>query len=90
MPRQFSTLSMMSLSYGLLATWNGFSSAFGTGFVEASTAGSIWTLFIAAATTAVTALGMAELSSTYPVAGSQYYWSFVASDPEWAPFASYL
>lgn len=71
MPRQFSTLSLMSLSYALLATWNGFGSAFGTGFTEASTAGSIWTLFIAAAMTAVTAPGMAELSSAYPVAGAQ-------------------
>jgi hypothetical protein len=52
----------MLLSYGLLATWNGFSSAFGTGFTKVSTTGSIWTLFIAVATTAVTALGMAELS----------------------------
>jgi choline transport protein len=76
----------MSLSYALLATWNGFSGAFGTGFTEASTAGSIWTLFIAAATTAVTALGMAELSSAYPVAGAQYYWSYVVSDPQVGTF----
>lgn len=26
MPRRFSTLSLMSLSYALLATWNGFGS----------------------------------------------------------------
>jgi choline transport protein len=90
MPRKFSTLSLMAMSYALLATWNGFGSAFGTGFTEASSAGSIWTLFIAALTTALTSLGMAELSSAYPVAGAQYYWSFVVSTDEWAPFASYL
>ena len=90
MPRQFSTLSLMSMGYALLATWNGFGSAFGTGFTEASTAGSIWTLFIAAFMTAVTAIGMAELSSAYPVAGAQYYWSYVVAGPEWGPFASYL
>ncbi len=80
----------MSLSYALLATWNGFGSAFGTGFTEASSAGSIWTLTIAAFMTGVTALGMAELSSAYPVAGAQYYWSYVVASPDWAPFASYL
>lgn len=90
MPRRFSRLSLMSMSYALLATWNGFGSAFGTGFTEASTAGSIWTLWIAAFFTAVTCFGMAELSSAYPVAGAQYYWSFVVSSPEWAPFASYI
>ncbi|KAJ5175040.1 uncharacterized protein N7482_000917 [Penicillium canariense] len=90
MPRQFTTLSLMSMSYALLATWNGFGSAFGTGFTEASSAGSIWTLFIAGLMTLVTATGMAELSSAYPVAGSQYYWSYVVSSPEWAPFASYI
>lgn len=63
MPRRFSLLSLMSMSYALLATWNGFGSAFGTGFIEASSAGSIWTLTIAAAMTAVTGIGMAELSS---------------------------
>ncbi|KAL9623413.1 MAG: hypothetical protein Q9160_002306 [Pyrenula sp. 1 TL-2023] len=90
MPRRFSTLSLMSMSYALLATWNGFGSAFGTGFTEASTAGSVWTVLIAAATMGVPALGMAELASAYPVAGAQYYWSFVVSTPEWAPFASYI
>ncbi|MBV36906.1 MAG: hypothetical protein CMP47_15870 [Rickettsiales bacterium] len=90
MPRRFSLLSLLSMSYALLATWNGFGSAFGTGFIEASSAGSIWTLTIAGVMTAVTGIGMAELSSAYPVAGAQYYWSFVVSSPEWAPFASYI
>lgn len=90
MPRRFSLLSLMAMSYALLATWNGFGSAFGTGFTEYSSAGSIWTLTVAGAMTAVTGIGMAELSSAYPVAGAQYYWSFVVSSPEWAPFASYM
>lgn len=90
MERRFSPLSLISLSFALLATWNGFGSAFGTGFTEASSAGSVWTLLIAGFFTAVVGLGMAELGSSYPVAGAQYYWSFVVSSPEWAPFASYM
>lgn len=90
MPRRFSLFSLVSMSYALLATWNGFGSAFGTGFTEASSAGSIWTLTIAGLMTAVTGIGMAELSSAYPVAGSQFYWSFAVASPEWGPFASYM
>ncbi|OCT51319.1 Choline transport protein [Cladophialophora carrionii] len=90
MPRRFNLLSLISMSYALLATWNGFGSAFGTGFTEASSAGSIWTLTIAALMTAVTGIGMAELASAYPVAGAQYYWSYVVATPEWGPFASYI
>jgi choline transport protein len=65
MSRRFSPLSLMAMSYALLATWNGFGSAFGTGFTEASSGGSIWTLAIAAVMTGVTGLGMAELSSQW-------------------------
>ncbi len=90
MPRRFNLISLISMSYALLATWNGFGSAFGTGFTEASSAGSIWTLTIAGLMTAVTGIGMAELASAYPVAGAQYYWSYVVASPEWGPFASYM
>ncbi|KKY23577.1 putative amino acid permease [Phaeomoniella chlamydospora] len=90
MPRRFSVLSLLSLSYALLATWNGYGSAFGTGFTEASFAGTIWTLFIAAAMTGIVTLGMAELASAFGVAGAQYYWSYAVASPEWAPFASYM
>jgi hypothetical protein len=31
-----------------------------------------------------------SLLGAYPVAGAQYYWSYVVSDPKWAPFASYM
>ncbi|EXJ58334.1 hypothetical protein A1O7_05759 [Cladophialophora yegresii CBS 114405] len=82
MPRRFNLLSLIAMSYALLATWNGFGSAFGTGFTEASSAGSIWTLTIAGLMTAVTGIGMAELASAYPVAGAQYYWSYVVSTPD--------
>ncbi|KAL5092270.1 hypothetical protein Trisim1_002157 [Trichoderma cf. simile WF8] len=90
MPRRFSLVSLISLSYALFSTWNGYGSSFGIGFTEASSAGSLYSLIIAAAMTALTNAGMAELASAYPVAGAQYYWSFVVSRPDWAPFASYM
>lgn len=90
MPRRFSPMSLLSLSFALTASWNGFGSAIGTGLGEFSAAGVLWTLPIAAVMSWIVSLGMAELSSAYPSSGAQYYWSFRVSSPEWAPFASYV
>lgn len=90
MPRRFSLLSLLSLSFALTASWNGFGSAIGTGLAEFSAAGVLWTLIIAATMSWVVSLGMAELSSAFPNSGAQYYWSFRVAAPEWAPFASYV
>ena len=90
MPRRFSLLSLLSLSFALTASWNGFGSAIGTGLGEFSSAGVLWTLLIAAAMSWIVSLGMAELASAYPNSGAQYYWSFRVATPEWAPFASYV
>ena len=40
--------------------------------------------------TMIVAASMAEICSTYPVAGSVYYWAGALASPEWAPLASYL
>jgi choline transport protein len=90
MPRRYSLLSLLSLSFALTASWNGFGSAIGTGLGEFGPAGVLWTLLIAAAMSWIVSLGMAELSSAYPNSGAQYYWSFRVATPAWAPFASYV
>ncbi|OQU95641.1 hypothetical protein CLAIMM_01823 [Cladophialophora immunda] len=90
MPRKFSLLSLLSLSFALTASWNGFGSAIGTGLGEFGSAGVLWTLLIAAAMGWIVSLGMAELASAYPNSGAQYYWSFRVATPAWARFASYI
>jgi amino acid transporter len=40
--------------------------------------------------TIITGAVMAEICSTYPVAGSVYYWSGALADRKRAPFASYI
>ncbi|KAI9729270.1 MAG: hypothetical protein M1834_006940 [Cirrosporium novae-zelandiae] len=90
MPRQFSTFSLMGLSFALTCTWSGTGSSFGIGLMEGGPAGVIWSLLPAALMTAVLSAGMAELASAYPVAGAQYYWSFMVSSEKHRAFAAYL
>jgi len=90
MPRQFSTLSLGALSFTLTCTWLGTGSSVGISLTEASSAGTIWSLPIAGIMTFIVTLGMAELASTYPVAGAQYYWSFMVAREYYKPFAAYV
>ncbi|CAI6100740.1 unnamed protein product [Clonostachys chloroleuca] len=89
MPRQFSLVSLLALSYALICTWNGFASAIGGGLSQGSSSGTIFMLLPAATMILVVSLGMAELTSAFPVAGGQYYWAFVLSPPSCAPLISY-
>jgi len=90
MPLRFSVWSLVSLGFAMTATWNGFGSAIGASLETSSSAGTIWTLVIAAIMNLVVSLGMAELASAFPGSGAQYLWSYKVASPEWAPFASYL
>ncbi|CAM1505252.1 Fc.00g108890.m01.CDS01 [Cosmosporella sp. VM-42] len=90
MPRQFTVLSLGALSFTLTCTWLGVGSSIGIGITDASAAGTIWSLPIAGFMTVIVSLGMAELSSAYPVAGAQYYWSFMVASDEYKPFAAYF
>lgn len=90
MPRQFSLWSLGALSFTLTCTWLGAGSSIGISLTEASSAGTLWSLPVAGCMTMVVAAGMAELASAYPVAGAQYYWSFMVASDKYKPFASFL
>ncbi len=90
MPRQFSMWSLGALAFTLTCTWLGAGSSIGISLTEASSAGTLWSLPIAGGMTLIVAAGMAELASAYPVAGAQYYWSFMVASDEYKPFASFL
>jgi choline transport protein len=90
MPRQFSLWSLGALSFTLTCTWLGTGSSIGISLTESSSAGTLWSLPIAGFMTMIVSLGMAELASAYPVAGAQYYWSFMVASEEYKPFASFL
>ncbi|KAH8674762.1 amino acid/polyamine transporter I [Tricladium varicosporioides] len=90
MPRQFSMLSLGALSFALTCSWLGTGSSVGISLMEASSAGTIWSLPVAGFMTIIVSFGMAELASAYPVAGAQYYWSFMVAREDYKPFAAYV
>jgi choline transport protein len=90
MPRRFSLWSLSALSFTLTCTWLGTGSSIGISLTEASSVGTLWSLPIAGVMTTIVSLGMAELASAYPVAGAQYYWSFMVARDDYKPFTSYL
>ena len=89
MPRRFTLFSLMGLSFALSCTWSGTGSSMGISLSEASSAGTVWSIPIAGLMTAVVTAGTAELSSAYPVAGAQYYWSFMVSNEKYRALAAY-
>lgn len=90
MPRQFSIWSLGALSFTLTCTWLGTGSSIGIGLAEASGAGALWALPIAGFMTLIVSAGMAELASAYPVAGAQYYWTFMIASDAHKAFASFM
>jgi choline transport protein len=90
MPRRFSLWSLSALSFTLTCTWLGTGSSIGISLTEASSVGTLWSLPIAGVMATIVSLGMAELASAYPVAGAQYYWSFMVARDDYKPFTSYL
>lgn len=90
MPRRFSFWSLAALAFDLTCTWLGVGSSIGISLAEASSAGTLWSIVVAGCMTMVVAAGMAELASAYPVAGAQYYWSFMVASTEYKPVTSFV
>lgn len=62
----------------------------GISLTDASSAGTIWAMPVAALGSVILSTGMCELASAYPVAGAQYYWSFMVSDERYRAFAAFM
>lgn len=90
MPRRFSPWSLGALSFTLTCTWLGTGSSIGISLGEAAFVGTLWSLPVAGVMTFIVTAGMAELASSYPVAGAQYYWSFMVARDDYKAFASYM
>ncbi|KEF60470.1 uncharacterized protein A1O9_02031 [Exophiala aquamarina CBS 119918] len=89
MSKRFSLLSLGAVSFSITCTWVGAGASVGIGLTQSSAA-TLWSLPIAGVMTLVLSLGMAELSSAYPLAGAGYLWSYLVASDEYKPFASFF
>ena len=82
-------LMSFSVSFANAAVIPQIFTQIGFGFKTGGPVVMVWGWLICAVFTILTSLIMGEICSTYPAAGSVYYWSGVLSKKKWAPIASY-
>lgn len=72
LPRQFSTFSILSLSFSITNSWIGYSAVFVTPLYSGGGPGVIYCLLAASVACSLITAGLAELASAFPSAGGQY------------------
>eukprot|EP00270_Netrium_digitus_P008618 TRINITY_DN2589_c0_g1_i4.p1 TRINITY_DN2589_c0_g1~~TRINITY_DN2589_c0_g1_i4.p1 ORF type:complete len:560 (-),score=114.96 TRINITY_DN2589_c0_g1_i4:214-1854(-) len=53
-------------------------------------AGAVWYWWIAAFFAHIIGLSLSEIASSFPTAGSLYFWAAAMAGPKWGPFAAWL
>lgn len=90
LPRSLSMLSVLGLSFAIMAVPYGLSTTFYITFVDGQSVTIIWGWVLLSLLSTAIAASLAEICSVYPTAGGVYYWAALLSTPEWAPIASWV
>lgn len=87
--RSFSKWEVFGLAFSIMSLGPALSSTLTYGLTVGG-AGLTWGWFVPMCFVMTVAIAMSELSSTWPTAGSMYYWTFQLSPPKWRRFLSYF
>lgn len=90
LPRSLSMLSVLGLSFAIMAVPYGLSTTFYITLSNGQSVTIIWGWVLLSLLSTAIAASLAEICSVYPTAGGVYYWSALLSDPKWAPIASWI
>lgn len=90
LPRSLSMLSVLGLSFAIMAVPYGLSTTFYITLVNGQSVTIIWGWVLLSLTSTAIAASLAEICSVYPTAGGVYYWAALLSTPRWAPIASWV
>lgn len=90
LPRSLSMLSVLGLSFAIMAVPYGLSTTFYITLSNGQSVTIIWGWVLLSFLSVAIAASLAEICSVYPTAGGVYYWSALLSDPKWAPIASWI
>lgn len=90
LPRSLSMLSVLGLSFAIMAVPYGLSTTFYISLSNGQSVTILWGWVLLSLLSVAIAASLAEICSVYPTAGGVYYWSALLSDPKWAPIASWV
>lgn len=90
LPRSLSMLSVLGLSFAIMAVPYGLSTTFYITLVNGQSVTILWGWVLLSLLSTAIAASLAEICSVYPTAGGVYYWAALLSTPSWAPIASWV
>ncbi|KAE8151702.1 amino acid transporter [Aspergillus avenaceus] len=90
MQRNFSVFSLLGVAFSLANSWFGISASLITGISSGGTVLTIYGIPLIALISTCVGVTLAELASSMPNAGGQYFWANELAPTRYSSFASYL
>lgn len=90
LPRSLSMLSVLGLSFAIMAVPYGLSTTFYITLVNGQSVTILYGWILLSLLSIAIAASLAEICSVYPTAGGVYYWAALLSTPKYAPIASWV
>ncbi|QLL30322.1 hypothetical protein HG536_0A01390 [Torulaspora globosa] len=88
--KSFSLWSILGVGFGLTNSWFGISVSMVTGISSGGPMMIVYGIIIVALVSVCIGISLGELSSAYPHAGGQFWWSLKLAPPKHKRFAAYL
>ncbi|KAK4505003.1 hypothetical protein PRZ48_002966 [Zasmidium cellare] len=90
LPRSLSMLSVLGLSFAIMAVPFGLSTTMLTGLTDGQSVTILWGWVLVSLISLSIAASLAEICAVYPTAGGVYYWSAMLATRKYAPIASWI
>lgn len=90
LPRSLSMLSVLGLSFAIMAVPYGTSTTFYIALTDGQSVTVIWGWVLLSCISLAIAASLAEICAVYPTAGGVYYWSAMLATRKWAKLASWV
>ncbi|KAJ5940846.1 hypothetical protein N7516_001014 [Penicillium verrucosum] len=90
LPRNLSMLSILGLSFAIMAAPFGLSTTLYITLADGLSVTILWGWVFVSLISIAIAASLAEICAVYPTAGGVYYWSAMLSTRRWAPLMSFI
>ena len=90
LPRSLSMLSILGLSFAIMAVPCGLSTMMFIGLTYGQSVTILYGWILVSLISLCIAASLAEICAVFPTAGGVYYWSAILSSPRWAPLVSFI